>query len=206
MNQEVSRLVTQIETQLRNASVEFELLLSLFGTQEKLKIINRSAPNVFITIHRCLINSVVIGLNRLCDPAIDRQRNRNLCLERLREALPKKAKANRELQKRLADLERMINAEVRKLNKYRSKRIAHNDFNALSRGWHNKVPNASIDRALNLMEQYLNEIYLKFDNASIHLLNPPYPLQDGPDRLMRIIEAGIECQLKVKQNALVKGE
>lgn len=201
MNKKVSRLIAQIETQIRNASVEFELLLNLFGTQDRLRIVNLSAPNVFITVHRCLINSVVIGLNRLCDPAVDRQKNKNLSLERLRDSLPKKAKANQELQKRLCQLEGQIKEEVKKLNRYRSKRIAHNDFESISRNRHKKVPNSSIDRALKLMEEFINQIYLKFDDASVSILNPQYPSKDGPDRLMRIIEKGTKCQQDAPHNS-----
>ncbi len=179
---------------MRKASVEFELLLNMFGTQDRLRIVNDSAPNVFITIHRCLIDSVVIGLNRLCDRAVDRQNNKNLSLERLRVSLPNKTKANQELQERLKDLEKKIKDEVKKLNRYRSKRIAHNDFDSISRNWYRSVPNSSIELALKLMEQFINEIYLKFDNAEVHLLNPPYPSKDGPDRLMRIIELGNEVR------------
>lgn len=201
MNKKVRRLIAQIETQIRNASVEFELLLNLFGTQERLRIVNLSAPNVFITIRRCLVNSVVIGLSRLCDPAVDRQKNKNLSLERLRDSLPKKTKANQELQKRLCHLEGQIKKEVKKLKRYRSTRIAHNDFGSISRKWHKKVPHSSVDRALKLMEEFINQIYLKFDDASVNILNPQYPSKDGPDRLMRIIEKGIKRQQDALHNS-----
>lgn len=81
----------------------------------------------FLQFHNSLIETVVIGINRLCDPAQDRCGNKNLSLERLRNSLPKKSKKNKAFEENIFALEAKIKNEVKKLNKFRSKRVAHND-------------------------------------------------------------------------------
>ncbi len=187
MNKKTKSLLSKIEHQISDASVRFELLLSIYGSEDNLKIINHVAPNVFLMIHRSLIESVVMGINRLCDPEVYGRKNKNLSLKRLRLSLPQKSKENSALQHDLIALEKKINNKVRKLNKIRSKRIAHNDYETHARNWYKKIPNSAIDSSLKMMEEFINKIYLHFDNCSVHILNPPYPPGDGPDRFMRLL-------------------
>lgn len=184
MDDRAKEILEKIENQIRNASIRFELVLSLFGSEENLSIINKSAPNVFLIIHAVLMEAVVIGLNRLCDPAKDRQGNQNLSIETLRELLQI---TDHELQEKLLRLECAIKGEVKKLNPFRSKRIAHNDLDTHLEDLHRSIDNGAINESLTLLQEYVNTICLHYENYSVHILNPPYPSGDGPDRLLSLL-------------------
>lgn len=184
MNRVTKSLISTIESQIKQASIRFELLLNIWGSKENLILINEVAGNVFLQFHNSLIETVVIGINRLCDPAQDSRGNKNLSLERLIISLPKGTKKNKDFYGQLLILEKEIKKEVKKLNKFRSKRVAHNDYLTHAKNWHKTIQNAAIDRSLKMMEELVYEIYLYFDNCDVHILDITYPIKDGPDRLI----------------------
>ncbi len=184
MNRKTKSLLSKIERQIKQASIRFELLLNIWGSEENLTILNGVAPNVFLQIHNSLIETVVIGITRLCDPAQDRPGNKNLSLERLINSIPKGTNKNKDFHEQLLILENKIKNEVRKLNKYRSKRVAHNDYPTHAKNWHRKIPNSAIDRTLKMMEELICRIYLHFDNRDVHILDITYQIKDGPNRLI----------------------
>ena len=189
MNKRAKEILEKIENQIRNASIRFELVLRLFGSEENLSIINKSAPNVFLIFHAVLMEAVVIGLNRLCDPAMDRQGNQNLSIEILRESLQI---TDHELQEKLLQLEFAIKVEVKKLNPFRNKRIAHNDLDTHIEDLHRSIDNNAINESLTLLQEYVNTICLHYENYSVHILNPPYPSGDGPNRLLLLLRKAME--------------
>lgn len=192
MNRKTKNLISKIENQIRQASIRFELLLSLWGSQENIATLNRVAGNVFLQFHNSLIETIVIGINRLCDPAKDGSGNKNLSLERLRISLSKGTQKNKDFQEELRILEEEIKKEVKKLNKFRNKRVAHNDYPTHAGNWHRKIPNPAIDRSLKMMEEFVSKIYLHFDNYSVSILDPRYPVMDGPDRLISQLKRSVK--------------
>ena len=189
MNTRAKEILEKIENQIRNASIRFELVLRLFGSEDNLSIINKSAPNVFLIFHAVLLEAVVIGLNRLCDPAKDRQGNQNLSIETLRESLQI---TDHELQEKLLQLECAIKVEVKKLNPFRNKRISHNDLDTHIEDLHRSIDNNAINESLTLLQEYVNTICLHYENYSVHILNPPYPSGDGPNRLLSLLRKAME--------------
>jgi hypothetical protein len=189
MNKCAKEILEKIENQIRNASIRFELVLKLFGSEENLSIINKSAANVFLIFHAVLMEAVVIGLNRLCDPAKDRQGNQNLSIEALRESLQI---TDHELQKKLLQLECAIKVEVKKLNPFRNKRIAHNDLDTHLEDLHRSIDNNAINESLTLLQEYVNTICLHYENYSVNILNPPYPSSDGPQRLLSLLRKAMQ--------------
>lgn len=185
MDQNLKEILTKIENEIRNISTRFELVLNLFGTDENLEIINKTATNVFLCFHNALIESVIIGLNRLTDPAEDRLGNLNLSLERLRNSCND---SEGTLSKELKELEDAIRQEVQKLAPFRNKRLGHNDLETHLRDLHKVIPNSAINQALILMEQFVNVIHSNHEEPSNSLLNLPYPYGDGPDRLMKLLK------------------
>ena len=194
MNQVTKNVISNIESQIKQASIRFELLLNIWGSKENLTILNGVAGNVFLQFQNSLIETVVIGINRLCDPAQDSQGNKNLSLERLIISLPKETKKNKDFHEQLLILEKEIKKEVKKLNKFRSKRVAHNDYLTHARNWHRRIPNPAIHRSLKLMEELVYKIYLHFDNSDVHILDITYPIKDGPDRLMAHLKKSVQPQ------------
>lgn len=184
MNELAKEILEKIENQIRNSSIRFELVLKLFGSEENLSIINKSAPNVFLIFHGVLMEAVVIGLNRLCDPSKDRQGNKNLSIGALRESLQI---TDHKLHEKLLRLECAIKGEVKKLNPFRSKRIAHNDLDTQIEDLHRSIDNGAINESLMLLQEYVNTICLYYEDYSVNILNPPYPSGDGPDRLLSLL-------------------
>lgn len=174
--------------------MRFELLLNIWGSDENITTLNKIAGNVFLQFHNSLIETVVIGINRLCDPAQDGRGNKNLSLERLLASLPKGTKKNKDFHKQLLILEGETKKEVKKLNKFRSKRVAHNDYLTHAKNWHRKTPNRAIDRSLKMMEELVHKIYLHFDNCDVHILDITYPIKDGPYRLMSHLKRSLRSQ------------
>lgn len=189
MNEDTKLIIAKVEAEIREASTHFELVLDLFGTKESLSVVNKSAPAVFIIIRQSLLDAAIIRLNRLCDPP--GTKNRNIGLASLRESLDQ---TDHSFINELKDLEDQIRDEVRKLKKYRDKVLAHNDYKAYKDGLHKTISNSAIDVSLRLLESYINRIYVKLENYSVSILDIPYSLGDGPEKLMRLIEEGINCQ------------
>ena len=189
MNKRAKEILEKVENQIRNASIRFELVLRLFGSKENLSIINKSAPNVFLIFRAVLMEAVVIGLNRLCDPAKDRQGNQNLSIETLRKSLQI---TDNKLQEKLLQLECAIKVEVKKLNPFRNKRIAHNDLDTQIKELYRSIDNNAINESLTLLQEYVNTICLHYENYSVHILNPPYPSGDGPNRLLSLLRKAME--------------
>jgi len=194
LNRITKNLISKIENQIRQASIRFELLLNLWGSQENIATLNQVAGNVFLQFQNSLIETVVMGVNRLCDPAQDTRGNKNLSLERLRSSLPKKSQKNKTLEQQLLDLEGKIKKEVKKLNKFRSKRVAHNDYPTHVGNWHKTISSLAIDSSLKMMQEFVNKIHLHFDNNSVDLLKHRYPITDGPDRLMSHLKRSLQSQ------------
>jgi len=200
MNKRAQKVSDFIEKEISAASSEFEMLLGIYGSKENLDILNKSSNIVFATLRNSLILSIILRLNKLTERAKDRQGNLNLCLERLRLALPSRTDENAALVDRLIAKEKEIKEAVRKLNKFRSKRIAHNDWPSMSGQWHKTVSNQAIDKSINLMEEYINMIYLHFDNMSVGL-KPEFRINDNPQRLLKILKLGLEANQSLLDNA-----
>lgn len=184
MNKKTKNLISKIEDEIRKASIRFELLLNIWGTQENLNTLNQVAGNVFLQFHNSLLETVVNGIIRLCDPAQDIAGNKNLTLERLRLSIPQKNPKNKVLYEQLLGFEKKIKKEVKRLKIFRNKRLAHNDLLTHVRNCYRTIPNSEIDQSLKMMEEFVSIIYLHFDNCGVHILNPIYPYGDGPNRLM----------------------
>lgn len=196
MNEEFDKLINKVEKEIASASIHFELFLNLFGSQENLSVVNQSAPNVFILIKQALIDTSIIKLCRLLDPA-ERGRNRNIGIHMLIEYFDDEPK----LQEHLREKENEIEAHVAELRSYRHKRIAHNDLETHTESRHDVIGNKHINFALNTLQDFVNIIRSEKYGHEVHILNQEYPLGDGPDRLMRLLRKGIGANQSELDNA-----
>lgn len=192
MNKKTKNLISKVEDEIRKASIRFELLLNIWGTQENLNTLNQIAGNVFLQFHNSLLEAVVNGIIRLCDPAQDRAGNKNLTLERLRLSIPKKNPRNKDLYDQLLVLEKEIKKKSKRLKIFRNKRLGHNDLLTHVKNCYKTIPNTEIDHSLKMMEKFVGKIHLHFDNCGVHILNPIYPYSDGPDRLMSHLKKSLK--------------
>jgi predicted nuclease with TOPRIM domain len=191
MNENIDKLISKIEDEIRTASVRFELVLSLFSSNDNLEIINNTAPAVFGEIRSALYESVIMALNRLCDPQ-ESYRYKNISLERLRNSLPEEMKDDTEFSEQLIAIEKQIKEEVDKLKKIRNKRFSHNDLSTHFKNEHKIIQNPAINKSLELMDEYINHVRLKHNNTSGSLIKLPYVSKDGPTRLMKYLKLGMQ--------------
>lgn len=196
MKKEFNNIIDKVEKEIADASIHFELFLRLFGSQENLRAINQSAPNVFMCFRQSLIDTTVIKLCRLLDPA-EKGRNRNIGIHMLVENF----EGETEFQEHLRQKAHEIEAHVEELKPYRHKRLAHNDFRTHTESRHDVIGNKHIDSAINALQEFVNLIRIKKYGHEVHILNQGYPLKDGPDRLIRLLKKGIDANQSELKNA-----
>lgn len=196
INEDLDNLIEKIEHEIREVSIYFELYLGLFGSQQNLKTINQSSPNVFLCFKQSLIDMCIIKLCRLFDPA--RQRNfENISLDLLIESLDD----DREIQSRLREKKNEMDVHMVQIKPYRNKRLGHNDRITHEEDRLREISNRSIDTVINLLQEFVNIIRLNKYKYEVHIVNLDYPLGDGPDRLMRLLQKGIDANRSELDNA-----
>lgn len=193
MNEEARIIFEKIADEIREASIRYELSLSLFGSDENRLILFNAAPTVFYTFRSALIDATIMGICRICDPS---QENRNLTIESLKNSL---TITDSQLTTKLEQLEAAIKEQLEQLKPHRNKRIGHKDYethlNDLMTPQGNnlgKVDSPAIDKSLKYLQEYLSAIRLHYDNQSVIILNPSYPSNDGPKRLLTLLRKAID--------------
>jgi AbiU2 len=129
MNSEARDTLGPIYDALQNRMIDlhatWKIYLQLFGTTEgRVKLLNRLIPCAALFIQRALIDEVILGICRLCDPA-RLGKFENVSIEALIAALDPKPDAEKlgTLNEQLMT----INDKRKDLEQHRNKRIAHND-------------------------------------------------------------------------------
>ena len=107
--------------QLWQVSANWDRYETLFGTRERVEILNASSGNFWYTVQAMLHEHVLLGLCRLTDPPRNRHQS-NLSVTRLFEVDPTGTKA--ELKNRVERAKKRTEFA----HTWRNKRIAHNDL------------------------------------------------------------------------------
>lgn len=98
----------------------------IFGDQEMIPILNKTAPRLFLRIQRALRNSVYTSLARIADPATSRvngENRKNISIAGIRDDLRSEGYDGKFVSAALEDLK----ATAKHIRDYRSKCIAHLD-------------------------------------------------------------------------------
>lgn len=114
----MQRVVTDLTT-------EFTLYNQLFVNPNAIDLLNKTAPMVFSSYQRSLLNTIYMGISRILDPAKnDRGKDSNLSFKFLIDEL--ELTDHKELSELLTNtLENFISTG---LKKYRNKVMSHNDL------------------------------------------------------------------------------
>jgi len=196
MTEELDTIIDKVEKEVTEASIHFELFLSLFGSQENLQVVYQSAPNVFLCFKQTLIDSAVIKLCRLLDSA-EKGKYRNIGIDLLVDHFCEE----KDFQGILKKQKEVIERHVAQLKLYRHKRLAHNDLETHQENRHDIIFNRSIDAALNELRDFVNIIRKEKYGYTCQILKQEYPLRDGPERLMGLIRKGIDANQAELDNA-----
>ena len=135
---------------------------------------------------------MILGLARVCDWA-KTGCFENLSIDRLIGLLENE---DSPIVFQLKDTQKKINSFLPELRKIRHKRIAHNDLKTHLEDLHKTIKNRNIDGALKELQKFSDIISLHYHDVESQVLNPYYPLGDGPELFMEYLRAGIDAYWK----------
>lgn len=153
MGDELGQLYYELRTELVSLHLKWRECLGLFGVgQERVILLNKTAPFFFGMIEKVLFEDIILHLARLTDPP-EIRKQRNLTIEILPELIPPKFKD---------DFDRRLQA-VRDscgfVRRWRNKWVAHADLNMKRNP--QKLPPATrekVERVLEAMRDLMNSL------------------------------------------------
>lgn len=122
LSQEGNQVFAGIGVEVSNIAVMYGQFIKLYlSGDENLVILTRTSTAFFVIVKDCLFDSILIAIQRLCDPAIT-MRKPNMSFEYLASELPDSIKA-----KYMDKLTSMRN-RLKLVEEWRNKHLAHNDL------------------------------------------------------------------------------
>lgn len=150
-----------VRDQLVNITFEWDSYCNLFGVSEKRLQLLNTAPAFFTLVHKALLDAVVLGLTRLQDPAKS-FKSRNLSFATLVELSREAGQCS--LADRLDSLLTKIRDSFETISRYRSKKIAHTDFDlrhdALSPGSRKQISDC-----IKLHQEFMEMLLTEFEDC-----------------------------------------
>jgi len=149
---------TEIDQDVTRIHAYWKLILQLFGSQESVDILNRSAGFAIRTIQNSLTDSVILRIAKLTDPA-KTGRFENLSLSNLIDDLPSEP-TDAVLRDHLATKLASIKTVVDGMRTIRNKRIAHRDHASAIKPAEKilGVPRSVFDKSIRLIREFMHEI------------------------------------------------
>ncbi len=153
----------EIDQDVTRLHAYWKIVNQLFGTEEAVSVLNRAASFATRTIQDSLLDSVVLRITKLTDPAESQGgRVRNLSLEHLISILPSDAGEDlkSQLRARLENIQRI----TEDLRLRRNKQVAHRD-RAYAIEPEELLPGVSVnsvEEALELIRAFMHQIQLHY--------------------------------------------
>jgi len=163
----------EVDQDVRCVHAYWKLVTQLFGSQESVAILNNAAGFPIRAIQDALIDSVILRITKLTDPAkAQRGQFPNLSLEHLIGKLPGDADAA--LLKRLRKQLNIIRKSTDNFRLIRDKRLAHRNvaFAIGSAQILPRIARKSIDDSLQRIRDFMHEIqrYYEFEGTVYRLV------------------------------------
>jgi hypothetical protein len=161
-------IYVEIDQDVTRVHAYWKLVTQLFGSQESVAILNNAAGFAIRAIQDCLIDSVILRITKLTDPAqAQRGQFPNLSFEYLIGKLPYDADAA--LRKRLRKQLNIIRKSTDNFRLIRDKRLAHRDtaYAIDSDQILPGITRKSIDDPLQRIRDFMHEIqrYYEFEGT-----------------------------------------
>src|SRR5271157_3512876 len=157
MPESIKDIFNELKNQVVWLHTKWENYRQVFGTSEKLKLLDECAHAFFLIIHNALIDDVLMSLSKLTDPA-GKKTKKHLSFEKLQKRVKKNCdhELASQLQAKLDDLKKK--SEV--IRTHRDKRLAHLDTEvAMKQGLNlDKISVKMVEEALALAGEYMNII------------------------------------------------
>jgi hypothetical protein len=150
---------------------QWRIYRSLFGTEERVGLLNKSTPEFFAVFHHCLLNEVELSLCKLGDPSGQKDK-RNLTLSQLQDAIEMAEGGVVECPKNAILIFRESTERIRDR---RNKIIAHTDFTVGMSEEDEKLRRPSrreVEKSLQLLRRVMHEIASYYKVRVIHYQVP----------------------------------
>lgn len=132
------------------------LVRQLFASDDTNELLNKAALRFFTTLKWDLLDTIVIAISRLTDPAISFKRFNNASLQQLIDSLD--ASAYSELIHSLNNIHTQIKAKSVRVENWRKKWTAHRDLEVVqSVSPKPAMSLVEVDKVLELIGKFLNE-------------------------------------------------
>jgi len=188
MEKELQEAFERAKQELTHLHYRWIMYVQLFGKNSyRIDLINQTASNFLVEYQWLVIDSMVLSLSKLTDPAQMRG-NWNLSFTYLADKIEKSDKKNivSELRNILCEL----NTSVEHFREIRNKKIAHNDLAVALDSENSPLPGVSradVKQALKLAGDFLNKIELACFNSTTAYDMTILPLtNDGRSVLIRL--------------------
>lgn len=195
----IKHIFAQLKNEITSLHARWKIYSQLFAhSEERTKLLNRSAPTFFVFIHEVLIDHIQLAIGKLTDdPGTgDKQ---NLSLRMLDEHV-KELKID-SLSAKLKDIRVDLfgadpptnSLKCEAIRKHRNKRIAHFDYNTAISDAIETLPGVSrqmIEDVLFLMRNYMNTIEGYFCQST-YLYEDPMIGPYDTEALISILEDGL---------------
>lgn len=143
---------------LQGVAEDMHAYEKIFGDQEMIPILNKTAPRLFLRIQYALRDSVFLGMARIADPAASRvngEIRKNISIAGIRDDLKSEGYDDRRVSAALANLKKT----AERILYYRSKCIAHLDDEVIRNG-NSLVPKGGfpLDKYITQSQIFLDEV------------------------------------------------
>ena len=160
---------------------------TLFGNEEVVELLNRTAPSFFARYQRLFLDDIISGISRLADPPEDRK-YKNLSMFRLRDCVhaTKVLTLITKYDIALAVFETNVDSLV----KYRNKKLAHTDLDTFRQVvtlpsvniGHIKAALAALSDMMNTVQEHLYQSFTGYEHVA--------PGQGSADYLVYCLRKG----------------
>lgn len=188
MEKELQEAFERTKQELTHLHYRWIMYVQLFGTNSyRIDLINQTASNFLVEFQWLVIDSMVLALSKLTDPAQMRG-NYNLSFTYLADEI-EKSDTNGVVGE-LREILEELNTSVRHFREIRNKKIAHNDLAVALDSENSPLPGVSradVKRALKLAGDFLNKIELAyFDSTTAYEMTILPLTNDGRSLLIRL--------------------
>lgn len=136
----------------------------LLGTNEsRIELINKTTPSFFILFQDLFLDYITLQISKLTDPA-DYGKFKNFSFYYLFELL--KEESPDEFYKKLSSILEKLQVNSSLFRNRRNKIVAHRDLNSIDKKNEYGISRQSVEDALKIIRDYLNEIDYHFFNTT----------------------------------------
>jgi hypothetical protein len=189
----------QLNDDVTILSWKWQIVSRLFESEERVDIVNQTAPNFFLACKITFTDDVFLTLSRITDP-LQSNRQDNLVISRLSERLDRS-----EHPKLHDELTRLIAAAIKAckpFKRHRHKRLAHNDLNIKLKYTTEPLPGikvGDVNRAVKSLQDVVNAFNRYFFDRETHFTVVE---RGGVKALFVYLQKGVEGFESEKQQML----